>query len=200
MKDTGNYKQANNRTAEYRALVDVYVFKQEMVPSGNRRTLETDQWGLGGGGQGRGADANEVAHLGVFRGTDGRAGLEEAVAVWGAPVCLGWLAHRTLCTECRESSCRFLPWPSKSLWPQVTATGLMGRSQDLNSKTRSTQCHMILSVYLPELRGSGPCWLSPALAIVVRAARLCPSSISSASSWPLQYCPAPQDSTSSCVI
>lgn len=86
MKDTGNYKQANNRTAEYRALVHVYVFKQEMVPSGNRRTLETDQWGLGGGGQGRGADANEVAHLGVFRGTDGRAGLEEAVAVWG-PLC-----------------------------------------------------------------------------------------------------------------
>ena len=35
---------------------------------------------------------------------------------------------------------------------------------------QSTQCHMILSVYLPELRGSGPCWLSPALAILVRAA------------------------------
>lgn len=51
MKDTGNYKQANNRTAEYSALVDVCVLKQETVPSGNGRTLETGQWDLGGGGR-----------------------------------------------------------------------------------------------------------------------------------------------------
>ena len=43
--------------------------------------------GSGGWGQGRGADASEAA-----RGTDGRAGLEEAVAVWG-PLCVwgDWL-------------------------------------------------------------------------------------------------------------
>lgn len=86
MKDTGNYKQANNRGTEYRTLIDECVCKQETVPSGNRRTLDTDQWGLGGGGQGRGADANEAAPLGSSGVLLGGQGWRKLWLCGGPPV------------------------------------------------------------------------------------------------------------------
>lgn len=86
MKDTGNYKQANNRTAKNRTLVDECVCKQETVPGGNKRTLETDQRGLGGGGQGRGADANEAAHLGSSGALLGGQGWRKLWLCGGPPV------------------------------------------------------------------------------------------------------------------
>lgn len=61
------------------------------------------------GEQGRGADAEEAVDLGMLSGAVLRAELKEAVDVLGPLSVWGRMAHRTLCTECRESSCGFLP-------------------------------------------------------------------------------------------
>lgn len=61
------------------------------------------------GEQGRGADAEEAVNLGMLSGAVLRAELKEAVDVQTPLPVWGRTAHRTLCTERRESSCGFLP-------------------------------------------------------------------------------------------
>ena len=63
----------------------------------------------GEGEQGRGAVAEEAVNLSMFSGAVLRAELKAAVDVQGPLHVWGRMAHRTLCTECRESSCAFLP-------------------------------------------------------------------------------------------
>lgn len=64
------------------------MLKQETVPSGNGRTLETDQWGLGVGGR-----VEELMLCRAARGADGRAGQGwRKLWLWG-PLCVwgDWL-------------------------------------------------------------------------------------------------------------